>query len=197
MDTGIDTEFVRQNYQKMTDQELIRVATQDVCGLTIEAQEVVKEEIKQRNLDSNIIRGVEVQNRSLSIEDLDKYCVIIQKLNCPACQSSSQKLNATLTGEVVSYIFLTRYKKKLHIACPDCLDKANNAALTKTAIFGWWAIPWGTIRTIQSILLNLKSKRTNHLDTPNDFLRSFVLSKVGQLETYKDNKEKIRQLISE
>ena len=197
MSTGIDIEFVRQNYQKMSDEELVRVATQDAAGLTPEAQEVVKKEIQRRKLDSNIVKGVEAQNRSYTAEEVDKYCKIVQKLNCPACQSSFQNLNATMTGEVISYIFLTQYKKKIKIGCPDCLDKANNAALTKSVTLGWWGIPWGIIKTIQSIILNLRSKKTNHSDAPNNYLRSFVLSKVGELETYKEDKEKMQQLISE
>jgi len=196
MNTGIDIEFVRQNYQKMTDEELVRVATQDSTGLTPEAQEVAKKEIQRRKLDRNIIQGIQAQNRSYTIEEIDKYCEIIQKLNCPTCNTSSQILNGTMTVEVVSYVFLTQYKEKIKIGCPDCLDRANNAALTKTVALGWWGIPWGIIRTIQSIIVNLKNKKTNHNDTPNVFLRSFVLSKVGLLETYKDDKEKVQQLIS-
>jgi len=196
MSTGLDIEFVRQNYQKMTDEELVRVATQDAAGLTPEAFEVVKEEIQSRKLDNNIIRGVEAQNRNYTIEDVDKYCEMIQKLHCPTCESSSQNLNGAMTGEVVSFILLTQYKKKIKIGCPDCLDKANNAALIKTAALGWWGLPWGIIRSIQGIALNLKSKRTNHLGTPNNYLRTFVLSKVGQLETYKEDQAKIQALIN-
>lgn len=196
MSRGIDIEFVRQGYQKMTDDELVLIATQDAVGLTQEAQEVIKEEIQRRNLDVNIVRGVAAQNKEYTIQEVDAYCDIIQNLNCPVCQNSSQKLNATLTGEVVSYIFLTQYKKEIKVACPYCLDKASDAALTKTAALGWWGFPWGVVRTIQYIKLNLKSKKTNHLETPNNFLRSFVLSKIGQLETYKDNKEKLQQIIS-
>jgi hypothetical protein len=45
MSTGIDIQFVRENYQRMTDAELIQSATTDAVGLTPEALEVVKEEI--------------------------------------------------------------------------------------------------------------------------------------------------------
>src|SRR5450432_1535588 len=197
MSTGIDIEFVRQAYRKMTDEELVRVATQDAHGLTDEALQVVKEEVQRRKLDSNIVKGVEAQNRSYSIGDIDKLCGIIQKRDCPVCQNATENLNATMTGEVVSFIFMTQYKKKIKVACAGCLDKANNAALIKTAVLGWWGIPWGIVRTIQSIILNINSKKTNHAATPNNFLRSFVLSNVGQMETYKDNKEKIQQIISE
>ena len=54
----------------------------------------------------------------------------------------------------------------------------------------------GVIRTIQAIGHNINSKRTNHLETPNNYLRSFVLSKVGQFETYRNDKEKLQQIIS-
>ena len=197
MSKGIDLEFVRQNYQRMSDEELVRAATQDAAGLTPEAQQVVKEEIQRRKLDANIVKGIEAQNRTYTLQEVDTCCDIIQRLNCPVCQGSFQKLNATLTGEVVSFIIMTQYKKKIKVGCPGCLDKANKAALTKTATLGWWGIPWGIIRTIQCISLNIKSKKTNHLDAPNNFLRIFVLSKIGQLEIYKNNKEKLQQLISE
>ena len=96
----------------------------------------------------------------------------------------------------MSFIFITQYRKELKIACPDCLDKANSDALIKTAVLGWWGIPWGIIRTIQAIGQNIKSKKTHHLDEPNNYLRSFILARVGQFETYKDDKVKLREIIS-
>jgi hypothetical protein len=38
MSDGIDIQFVRENYQRMSDDELVRVATQDAAGLTPESQ---------------------------------------------------------------------------------------------------------------------------------------------------------------
>src|SRR5258706_3214524 len=186
MNTGIDIQFVRETYQRLTDNELIQIATQDAAGLTPEAQEIIKEEIKRRKLDANIVAGVQAQNKTYTIEEVDEYCEIIRKLNCPICGTSISKLNATMTGEVISFIFFTHYNKKIKIACPECLDKANYKALTKSVILGWWGIPHGIIKTIQAITLNTKSKKNNHLDTPNNYLRSFTLSKIRELETYKD-----------
>jgi hypothetical protein len=196
MSTGLDIQFVREHYQRMTDDELVRIATQDAGGLTPEAQEIVQEEIEKRKLDANIIKGVHAQNKTYTIEEIDKYCDMVRQLNCPACGTSAAKLNGTMTSEVMSFILFTQYKKKLKVACPPCLDKANNHALAKTALLGWWGIPWGVIRTIQAIGNNIKNKNTNHLDTPNDHLRNFILSRVGLFETYKENKEKLQQIIS-
>jgi predicted nucleic-acid-binding Zn-ribbon protein len=195
MSTGIDIELGQETYQRMTDDELIRIATQDAHGLTPEALEVVKAEIRKRGLNENITKGLDAQNKTITIGEIDSYCKVISELSCPICGNSSEKLNATITGEVMSFIFLTTYKKKIKVGCPDCLDKANNNALAKNAFLGWWGIPWGIIRTIQYISLNLKSKRTNRSNDPNDYLRSFALNKIGELETYKNDKNKLQQIL--
>ena len=54
MSSGIDLDLIRGYYQQMTDREVMRVLTYDVNGLTAEALEVVKEEIKRRKLDFDI-----------------------------------------------------------------------------------------------------------------------------------------------
>jgi hypothetical protein len=196
MSAGIDIKFVQERYQRMSDDELIRIATQDAYGLTSEAVEVVKAEIHKRGLDENISKGVEAQNKEYTIEEVDVYCDIVSNLSCPSCGSTAERLNATLTGEVMSFVFFTTYNKKIKVGCPHCLDKANNNALTKTALLGWWGFPWGVIRTPQAIALNIKSKRTNHLQGYNDYLRSFTLGVIGELETYRNNKEKLQQVLA-
>jgi hypothetical protein len=197
MSNGIDVEFVRENYRKMTDDELVRVATQDAAGLTPQAQEVVKTEINKRGLDANIIEGVKAQNKGYSIAEIDGYCEMVRDLDCPMCGASDIRLNGTLTSEVMSFIVFTHSVKKIKIACPDCLDKANDRSLAVSAALGWWGIPWGIIRTIGAIGQNIKSKKTTRLDEANDYLRSFILAKVGQVETYKADKDKLQEIISE
>ena len=196
MSTGIDIQFVREAYKRMSDQDLIRALTQDSSGLTNEAIEVVKQEIKDRNLDPNICEGVDAQQKTYSIDEIDAYCNIIRKLPCPVTGSTTQKLNATLTAEAVSFLFFTQYSKKIIVCSPDILDKANTRALIKSALLGWWGIPWGIIRTIQAIDINSTNKKTNHIGEPNDFLRSFVLSNIGEIVTYINNKEMLLKIIS-
>ena len=196
MSSGIDMSFVRETYQKMSDDEITRILCTESQGLTFEALEIVKEEVIRRNLDPRIITSVEVQNKIHTLEEIDSYCNLIQDLPCPHSGSTDQKLNATVTIEVISFLLFTQYKEKIVIGCPRILDKANNNALTISAIFGWWGIPWGIIKTFKAIVGNNKNKWTNHLTTPNDFLRSFVLSKIGEIEIHKDDPEKLKELIS-
>ena len=157
MSQGIDLAFVRETYQKMSDAELERVATQDAAGLTPEAQEIVKEEIQRRNLSTTIIKGVQAQNRQYTIAEIDAYCEMIRGLGCPSCASD---------------------------------------AIVKTAVLGWWGIPWGIVRTIQAISRNISNKRVHHSEEPNKYLRSFVLGRIGQLETYRNDKERLREIIA-
>lgn len=196
MNTGIDIKYVEETYSRLTDDELIRIATQDASGMTAEAMGVVKAEIKKRGLGENISKGMEAQNKVFTVEELDRYCDLVSNLNCPSCGGTEERLNATMTGEVMSLILVTYYNKKLKIGCPHCLDKANDTALTKTLLLGWWGIPWGIFKTVQSITLNLKSKKSNHLPSHNDYLRGFALDNIGELEQYKDNKEMLEKLIA-
>ena len=68
MSTGLDIQFVRETYQRMSDEELIRIATKDAFGLTPEAMEVVKVEVEKRGLNENIAKGIEAQNKTYTLE---------------------------------------------------------------------------------------------------------------------------------
>ena len=58
MNTGIDIKFVEETYQRMADEDLIRIATQKASGLTPEAMDVIKSEIKKRRLNEGIMDAV-------------------------------------------------------------------------------------------------------------------------------------------
>ena len=68
MSSGIDKQFVRDYYQTLTDQEVLRIFTQGIRGLTSEAQEIVIEELKRRNLDVDVskIVGTEQETEAVS-----------------------------------------------------------------------------------------------------------------------------------
>ena len=56
MNNSIDTKLVRNSYQKMTDDELLRSAIEGRNELTQEGQQILDEEIKKRNLNINSIK---------------------------------------------------------------------------------------------------------------------------------------------
>jgi hypothetical protein len=195
MSTGIDIQYIRKAYEQMTNEELVRIATTDAAGLTPEALEVVKEEINRRGLSHNILNALEAQNKEHTEEEIEAYCNLLSQLHCPGCGRATQRLNGTITGKVMSFIIFSQYNKKLKIACPSCLNKANNDALLSSLFLGWWGLPWGIIYTFQAIFLNLKNKRTNNWPDHNDYLKMFALEKIGILEIYKNNRDKLQEIL--
>ncbi len=64
MSSEIDKKFILECYQRMTDEQITNFLTKDAKGLTIEAQEIVKAEIIRRNLNTEIIKIVELQQET-------------------------------------------------------------------------------------------------------------------------------------
>lgn len=196
MSNATDLQMVRDNYARMSDEELVQTATQNAHNLTQEAQAILKDELRNRNIDTAVIKAVEKQNDRMTVAELDAYCELLRMLPCPVCGGTDHKLNATLVSEVMSFLVITHYKRQVKIACPPCLDKAINSALTTSAFLGWWGLPWGIIRTIQAISKNISSKKQHHFETPNDYMRAFAINNIGSVERHKYSPRDLQQLIT-
>jgi hypothetical protein len=191
----MDIKDIERHYEKMSDREIIRIATTDAYGLRPEVFGIIENEIKKRNLNPDILKGAMAQNKEYSRDEVESYSELLRELPCPLCGNTHDKLNGTISYTVKSFIFFTTYEKKPIIACPDCLDKKNNDAVLSTALLGWWGFPWGILRTPVYIYRNLKAKKENRLDVSNNTLLSYTLANIGELETYKENKDKLKEII--
>jgi hypothetical protein len=199
MSNGIDVEFVKERYAGMSDQELSYFITHEGGGITPEALDLAKAEIEKRGLSSQLVDALDVQNKTTyTVEEIDDYCDIIRSLDCPVCYKRNEKLNAVKTAEVMSFLVLTQYTKEVRIGCEDCLDKGINKSLGKTILLGWWGVPWGIIRTIEAISINLKSKHINRMqqEIPSDLLRGFAIANMGRIEANKGNRAGLQQIIA-
>lgn len=192
---GPDIAELRKNYERLDNARLIRLASEEAVGLRPEAVELIKQMIKERGLSADIQKAVDIQLKPVSEGDLQKYTNLLRKQPCPICGSTAELLNATMTAETVSFIIYTNYRKNLVIACPDCLDKQNNSASIRSALLGWWGLPWGIARTPQALLFNYKMKKQNHLSEANELFRSFVLQRAGRIEANKNNPEELQLMV--
>lgn len=191
----LDIAKIAEYYSKMRDQELIRVATKDAKGLRPEVFGIIEKEIKKRNLNPDILKGAFAQNKEYSIEEIEGYAKLLRDLPCPICASTHEKLNGTISHTVKSFIIFTTNGIELTIACPNCLDKKNNDAMISTALLGWWGFPWGFFKTPIYIYRNYKAKQENRIAIPNNTLLSYTLNNTGEIETYKTDKEKLKEII--
>ncbi len=139
---------------------------------------------------------MDVQTLEIDEKAVIAYAELLRNLPCPLCRSTNEKLNATMTGRVTSYIIMSSYKKELVIACPDCLDKQHNDAMTKSALFGWWGFPWGVVYTIKALLLNNKMKKQYRQVEANALLKAFVFERVGRLEAHRHNPAELQAIIT-
>ena len=186
---------LKENYRRLSDDKLMRIASEDATKLRPEALVLLKEELSTRGLTETAERAIEAQFRVVSEKEIAEYCGLLQAQPCPICRSSAQRLNAALTSKVISFLVMTTWKKQFAIACPTCLDKLNRDASISTALLGWWGFPWGIIRTIQALIANGKMEKTNHAPYPNDLLKVFVVGNVGRIEAVRDNAGDLQALI--
>ena len=191
----MDIKEIEKHYERISDDELIRIATTNACGLRPEVFGIIENEIKKRNLDLNILEGALAQNKEYDIEEIEAYSELLRVLPCPICGRVDKKLNGTILHTVKSFIVFTVTNKELIIACPDCLDKKNDGATLTTALLGWWGIPFGLFQTPSYAYKNYKARKEHRLDISNDTLLSFTLRNIGEIETYKDNQEKLSEII--
>ncbi len=191
----MDIKDIEKRYAGMSDDEIIKIATSDAHGLRPEVFGIIENEIHKRQLNPDILKGAIAQNKDYSIEELITYSNLLRNLPCPICNKIENKLNGTVSHTVKSFIFITTYKTEPTIACPYCLDKKNEAAITSTALLGWWAIPWGFIKTPIYIYRNFKAKKENRISGSNNTLLSFTLGNIGKIETYKNDIEELKALI--
>jgi hypothetical protein len=186
---------LKENYRRLSDAKLMRIASESATTLRPEALVLLKEELSTRGLAATVEKAIEVQFKVVSEEGISEYCKLLQAQPCPICRSTAQPLNATLTSKVMSFLVLTTWKKQFAIACPACLDKLNRDASTTSALLGWWGFPWGIIRTIQALISNGKMAKTNHASYPNHLLKSFVVGNAGRIEAARDNAIDLQALI--
>ncbi len=192
-DSNLD--LIRGNYARQSDQELIRIISQEAHGLTTEAVQVIKEELAKRNLDAKLTQVVEVQNRNFSGEELDDLARFVETLICPVCHKYTQPLTAAVISQTMSFVIMTQYSNKLHIACPDCLKSECNSSIGITLLLGWWGFPWGPIRSVQSLVNNFKAYSAINHHGPNDYLQGFILANIGLFELHKNSRENIQNIL--
>ena len=176
MPKGLNIDLINEYYTKLSDQELMRIITEDAHGLVPETREIIQKELKLRNIDDGLINIVDAQNKNYTIEEIDEFCTLIVSLPCPKCKSSLSKLKFAIISQAMSFIILTHYSKKLLIACSSCIKQDNNKALIISCLLGWWGISHGPIRTIQSIINFVKANSLLKKNEYNDCFREFVFS---------------------
>ena len=63
----IDLNYIAENYSKISDEELERIATTDAHGLRPEVYKILEQEIKKRKLNPELLNGAVAQNKEFTM----------------------------------------------------------------------------------------------------------------------------------
>lgn len=80
MSAGIDKDFVRMHYKRMTDADFIQAIEHNLAGLTSDALKIIKEEIVSRHLDTRFAKQVDEQQKN---NTAPKGYKVYDKNGCP------------------------------------------------------------------------------------------------------------------
>ena len=166
-------------YRKLSDAELMRLALHEADVLIPEALDVLKEEIKTRRLAGPLEAVIGIQTRLLSPEEEQALVAAFRRLPCPICGAAAGLLNAAVVATALSFLIKTVYDKKTVVGCPHCIVAAARRARVLTLALGWWAIPWGPIRTVQAIIINDEANLTAREDGATPALTQYVAANRG------------------
>ena len=193
----LDLDRIRAHYEEMPNEKLVEIAIHEVKDLRKEVIEVLRFELRKRGLLDKYDSGIKVQAKELSAKEIAKYADTIRHSICPVCEEEDQLLNATITKSSVCYFFWTTHTQKLRIACPECLDRFNSNAYTKSIFFTFWAFPHGWFHAISAFRFNKKMQKQNHLNEPNETLLEFIKENAGVLELVLDKKDGLSNLLQD
>jgi len=190
----MDIEQIKKNYENFDDSKIEILAKNEAGSLEPEVIPILVNEIKKRNLDIDLIKGIEAQTRELTEKEIQETKLKLESLTCPECGQKKSKLVGTLIRTVKSFIVYTSYKKTPIISCRTCADKKRKDAMITTAFLGWWGIPWGLFRTPQAIIATVNDNKKRE-QISDEILTVFTIENIGEIKTNWDKENELKDFI--
>ncbi|RZK11874.1 MAG: hypothetical protein EOO56_28615 [Hymenobacter sp.] len=120
-----DAAALRRTYEKLSDDKLLRLATERAGTLRPEALTLLRQIVTERGLADAAMAAIDAQVQVLDDTTLLAYCEVLRALPCPASLERNSSVrarcvrrggnlpNALITSEVRSFVALTTSAKKL------------------------------------------------------------------------------------
>lgn len=191
----MDLELIKQNYERLPDFKIIEMANYQANQLPPEVLQILKNEIRVRNLPSKLLDSIEVTTKELSKEELSAYIELIRNLPDPTTGEKTKKLNAAIVSKTISYFFFSQKTNTLFIGTHKSILKKLDEATMLTALLGWWGIK-SIFHAISSLRHNSKMSKINYDGNPTETLTQFVLQNVGFIEANKKDTQKLIEFLN-
>lgn len=182
--------ILKAEYEKLSDDKLIFMATREYYDLKPMGLKVLKEEIKRREIFDEQDFQRTFSSISITQEEFDFYLELIESLPCPRCQSEDSYLKSRKIRWVISAILFSEIEEREMIGCAGCLKKWTIESYIKTLVLGWWAIPWGPINVAKALYRNYSSTQKQQLES-QEGMELFIQDNIGHLRANKRDQNKL------
>ncbi len=180
---------LQQHYQNLSDEAIEQLILYEAKDLTLEAQNVLEDEARRRSLTYNLTETIQTQVQGVSEKELQTLTALVSQLPCPVCNKDMVNLNATKIAIAQSFLIFTGYKESFIIGCAECLLIRAQEARKKTLLYGWWAVPWGPIKTLKALAVNDIAIDSKQYEKPTrefiEFVRSNAPAIKAKMKTLK------------
>lgn len=187
---------LKKNYAELDDQQIEYIAKYEAKSLAPEVILLLIKEMKNRGFDNELINAINPYKKELSQSELRQLKNKITHLACPECGQKKEKLVGSLVRTVKSFLVLTMYSNVPIITCEECARKKRTEAMLITALLGWWAIPFGIIRTPIALIASLID-RSKVEKVSDEIVDGFVVEYLGEIRTNLKNEDRLIEFIND
>lgn len=165
-------EEIRKNYKNFDDGKIKEIAL-NPKGLRKEIIPILNEEIRNRNLDIQLIEWV--NHETNKFEGLEKKNLLdqIKKLECSMCLVNSN-LYAYRFNTIISALITITDKTETLIICEQCAKTKRLNTMLKTFFLGWWSKRGilATPFTLISDLIRIFRKKSESKEILDEFIEN-------------------------
>lgn len=193
---AISTDQIRERYQAMTDEQLMKIANYEAADLNENGLAMLREEIQIRKLNPTLESAIQSQVHGIDEAELPALYEKVITCPCPQCGEDGELLESAIATEIASVLFFSNKREAFLIACPNCLAEMVNKAYKKTLLLGWWGIPSGIINTTVAVIKHHQSEEKKDLQSQLG-LSAFVFHHAAFLKANHENTEAIFGLLKQ
>ncbi|WP_264510449.1 hypothetical protein [Flavobacterium sp. N1719] len=133
----LTVEEIRKNYKNFDDGKIKEIALNSK-GLRREIIPILNEEIRNRNLDIQLIEWVNYETNKFKGLEKQNLLNKIAKLKCSMCLVNSN-LHAYRFNTLISAFVTITDKTENLIICDQCANSKRLNTMLITFFFGWWS----------------------------------------------------------
>jgi len=144
-------EEIRNNYKTLSDSKIEKIALFESKKLKKEFIDVLRDEIKERNLSPNLLSWVDAETDTFKPNEIESLKRKINVLACPKCSMKTNNIYGFELNKIMSFLIFTKETNQNMILCKSCGNKEKANWLFTTFLFGWWSLN-GFLTTINIIV---------------------------------------------